>query len=216
MASNEHSWSVDPLSLEVRHESGKFVVSHPKLNLHAEAGTLDKAYRQMTELIENSALPNVGDKQDMGWNGMLRGLRVVMTTLYSLARVTIKWLGQQQLMRSFLVLATKTTLVTIVSVSVVALMGITTLSLLKPQITASIKSRLGPAAIAKKVSSISPDDQMLYKKNLEVIIEFLLPLANTVQPLVRAIMQEPSQGAPPENIAPIDLALPPKGRPSPD
>lgn len=207
MASTEHSWSVDPLSLEVRRESGKFVVSDPKLGLYVEAETLDKAYRQITELIENH--PHNADSQDKRWNWAL-------TEFNSVARSMIAWLGQHQLMRSFLVLATKTTVVAIVSVVVVALMGITTFSLFKPQIAASIKNRLGPDALAKKVSSISPADQILYQQNLEVIVDFLLPFAHSVQPLVAAAMQEPGQGVRPENIAPIDLARPPKSRSGPE
>ena len=207
MASNEHSWSVDPLSLEVRRESGKFVVSDPKLGLYVEAETLDKAYRQITELIKSNARGN--DRQDKRWNWAL-------TELYLMARSMVTWFGRRQFMRAFLVLATKTALVTFVSVTVVALMGITTFSLFKPQIAASIKNRLGPAALAKKVSSISPADQMLYQQNLEVIVDFLLPFAHSVQPLVAAAMQEPGQGARPENIAPIDLARPPKSRSDPE
>ena len=207
MASPEHSWSVDPLSLEVRHESGKFVVSHPALNIFVEAETLDKAYRQITELIENH--PHNANRQDMRWNWAL-------TEFYSLARSLRTWLGQHNLMWSLIVLASKTTVVVIVGATVIALMGITMFSLFKPQITATIKNYIGPAALARKVSSIDPVDQALYQENLQVIVNFLLPFANSIRPLVAAATSAPSQETRPESSAPIDLAQPPKSRPGPD
>jgi hypothetical protein len=223
MASPGHPAMVDSLLFEVRRESGRFVVSHPALNLFVEAESLDKAYRQITDLIEGSGRD--AGRQDMLWGSLL--------AVGSLAGELRVWLGQKKFVRSLLVLAMKTTFVVFIGAIVIGLLGITTFSLLRPQIMAAIKNQLGPAALAQKVGSMDPVAQTFYQRNFQTIANSLVPYASSIRPLVAAAMPEPARETGAEEVAlaagsreetknrprgpsPIDLALSPRGRPNPD
>jgi hypothetical protein len=230
MASPGHPAMVDPLLFEVRRESGKFVVSHPALNLFVEAESLDKAYRQITDLIESSGRD--ARRQDRLWGSLL-------AEIGSLAGELRVWFGQKKFVRSrsLLVLAMKTTFVVFIGAVVMGLLGITTFSLLRPQIKAAIKNQIGPAALAQKASSMDPVAQAFYQRNFQTIANSLVPYASSIRPLVAAAMPETVRETSAEEVvlaavmaaesrveaknrpsgpSPIDLALAPKGRPNPD
>ena len=216
MTSPEHARSIDPLSLDVRHQSGKFVVSHPALNLFVEAESLDKAYRQIRELIESH--DHAATRQD--------------------ARSDWKpaWVGRQRLMWSLLVFATKTAVATFVSVTIIALMGITTLSLVQAQSKASIRDSIRLHALARKVESIDPAKRARYQKELQTVVDFLTPFAISIRSLTTAALPLSTPAMDVEYAAPdakpleigkrrlspplgpvlFDIAKPPKGRLNPE
>lgn len=181
--------SAESQLLEVRLESGTFVVSDHEKGLFAQAKSLDKAYEQLMELKGADQKRDDGDPP--GWGFPVTQIQ----SLGDSVRAWLKrqpsdpvhaWLNRQQWMGSLLALGLKTAFVSAIGVIVITLVILAEIAILRPQIKAALKATIGPAALAQRLSTMDPAAREIYLDKLRIIVHSLIPFAESLKPLVAA------------------------------